>query len=115
VVRLYSHILNAHAIWMNRILGQPMLFGPWHIHAVADMPSLHQQFQTQSLHLIAEETDFSRTFSYQNSKGQAFTNSLRDTLAHVVNHGTYHRGQVAWLLREEGIAPPSTDYIFYKR
>jgi uncharacterized damage-inducible protein DinB len=32
---------------------------------------------------------------------------------HVVNHGTYHRGQVASKLRRFGVEPPATDLIFW--
>jgi len=35
---------------------------------------------------------------------------------HVVNHGTYHRGQITTLLRQMGAAPPkSTDLIAFYR
>jgi uncharacterized damage-inducible protein DinB len=36
-------------------------------------------------------------------------------MAHLVNHGTYHRGQVAVLLREKGYDPVNTDFITYDR
>lgn len=34
-------------------------------------------------------------------------------LQHVVNHGTYHRGNVTAMLRQQGYAGVPTDYIFY--
>lgn len=34
-------------------------------------------------------------------------------LRHVVNHSTYHRGQVASKLKRLGIEPPATDLIFW--
>ncbi len=34
-------------------------------------------------------------------------------LRHVVNHATYHRGQVASKLRRFGIEQPPTDFIFW--
>ena len=34
---------------------------------------------------------------------------------HLVNHGSYHRGQVATMLRQAGIKPPGTDLISYYR
>jgi uncharacterized damage-inducible protein DinB len=34
-------------------------------------------------------------------------------LRHVVNHGTYHRGQVASKLKRLGIDPPATDFVFW--
>ena len=37
------------------------------------------------------------------------------TLQHVVNHGTYHRGQVVTMLRQLGAAAPTTDLIAFYR
>jgi uncharacterized damage-inducible protein DinB len=36
-------------------------------------------------------------------------------LRHVVNHATYHRGQVASKLKRLGVEPPATDFIFWVR
>lgn len=38
---------------------------------------------------------------------------LSDMLHHVVNHGTYHRGNITAMLRQQGHKGISTDYIFY--
>ena len=32
---------------------------------------------------------------------------------HIVNHGTYHRGQIANMLRQLGVKPPSTDLFYW--
>ncbi|MFX3635018.1 MAG: DinB family protein [Candidatus Pristimantibacillus sp.] len=36
-----------------------------------------------------------------------------DILRFVVNHGTYHRGSVSAMLRQQGYVEGTTDYIFY--
>ncbi len=36
-------------------------------------------------------------------------------LRHVVNHATYHRGQVASKLKRLGVEPPMTDLVFWAR
>lgn len=36
-----------------------------------------------------------------------------EILRHVVNHGTYHRGHVTAMLRQQGYAGVPTDYMFY--
>lgn len=41
-------------------------------------------------------------------RGQEF--QLADLITHVTNHSTYHRGQVALLLRQLGHTPPATDF-----
>ncbi len=64
---------------------------------------------------ILEHVDLSAVLSYTNSSGRPFTNRVSDILFHIVNHSTYHRGQIALLLRQQGLEPVPTDYIFYKR
>jgi uncharacterized damage-inducible protein DinB len=39
--------------------------------------------------------------------------ALRNLIQHVANHSTYHRGQVAALLRQLGQTPPATDYALF--
>jgi uncharacterized damage-inducible protein DinB len=34
-------------------------------------------------------------------------------LRHIVNHSTYHRGQVASKLKRLGIEQPATDFVFW--
>jgi uncharacterized damage-inducible protein DinB len=40
---------------------------------------------------------------------------MADLIRHVVNHSTYHRGQLATQLRQLGQIPPATDFIVYRR
>lgn len=79
-VKLFSHILNAHHIWISRIDGAKPGFDVWSVHPVSE-----------------------------------FTNTIGDILFHIVNHSTYHRGQIASDFRESDIEPLNTDYIMFKR
>ena len=51
--------------------------------------------------------------AYVNIKGERWTYPFAEVLQHVVNHGTYHRGQLVQLLRDLGQAAPSTDYLLF--
>lgn len=113
-VKLYNHLLNAHQIWNNRIDPKQTTFGIWEIHPIQDCKEIDKQNYEHSL-LILDEFDLNDTMSYSNTRGQKFSNSIRDIFFHVVNHSTYHRGQIATEFREHGIGPLATDYIFYKR
>src|SRR5271168_1639455 len=46
--------------------------------------------------------DLERAVTYTNMKGQPFSYPMRAMLQHMVNHSTYHRGQVATQLRQVG-------------
>ena len=51
--------------------------------------------------------------TWTNRKGETFTQPLWHTVLHLVNHSSYHRGQVVSLLRQMGYQPPSTDLVYY--
>lgn len=52
-----------------------------------------------------------RPLTYINMKGERWTYPLGQTLFHVVNHQTYHRGQITTLLRQLGAQAPAIDYL----
>ena len=45
--------------------------------------------------------------------GRTFTLPRWAILRHIVNHSTYHRGQVASKLNRFGIEPPNSDFFFW--
>lgn len=111
---LYNHVLNAHQIWNNRIEPKQTTFGVWQIHPIKDVKGIDKLNYEQSL-IVLEKFDLGETINYVNTKGEILQNSLRDIFFHVINHSTYHRGQIATEFKNCGIEPITTDYIFYKR
>lgn len=114
--RLLAHIAAAQLIWLNRIepvsVAVPKVFPEFPLNEALD--SLNQGSQLW-LDFLQHETDFTRVITYQNSKGVSFQTSLEDITAHVANHGTHHRGQIATILRQAGHTPPASDFIFFSR
>jgi uncharacterized damage-inducible protein DinB len=113
-LKLYNHILNAHQIWNNRILPEQPAFSVWELHAVQDLKSIDKTNYRHTLQIL-DKRDLSDIINYANSKGQTFNNSIRDILFHVINHSTYHRGQIATEFKQNGLDPLVTDFIIYKR
>lgn len=111
---LFNHILNAHQIWNTRIGVKQTAFDVWELHPLNDLKSIDRENYRQSLQIL-DKFDLDETINYSNTKGQAFNNTLRDILFHIINHSTYHRGQIAMEFRQHGLEPLVTDYIFYKR
>ncbi len=111
---LMSHIFNAQLFWNARIMGIIPEGAVWQTHANKDLMSINDKNYANSLSII-DNTDFDTLIDYTNTKGNAYTNSVRDILFHIINHSSHHRGQVASDLRLTGIEPPISDYIFYKR
>lgn len=56
-----------------------------------------------------------RTIIYQNTRKDLFQNDFQDIIQHVMNHGTYHRGNVSAILHQLGQKSVSTDFIYFLR
>src|SRR5205814_8216859 len=62
------------------------------------------------------EQGIARVFEYKLLSQQPGASPFWQMLQHVVNHASYHRGQVTTMLRQIGAKPPkSTDLINYYR
>ncbi|WP_298995773.1 DinB family protein [Flagellimonas sp. S174] len=114
-IKMFSHILNSHHIWNQRILGKTHEFEVWQKHAVEDWNDIHYDNQRSSFEIITNAEDFNKRIDYTSTEGRAYSNDLKDILFHIVNHATHHRGQIVMDMRASKIEPIPLDYIFYKR
>lgn len=114
-----AHILGAEWIWCERWRGRshpgmpPGLEFP-NLAAVRQRWSEVQRDLAEFVASLTEE-DLTREFSYRNTKGEALSHPLWPALQHVVNHSTYHRGQVTTMLRQLGAKAVATDLIAFYR
>ncbi|RAK64518.1 DinB family protein [Hymenobacter edaphi] len=116
-LRLFSHLLNAQAIWLARLTGTQSPVKVWQEHDLAGLHKLHQR-TSPSLHQYmqqADDAEMTRMISYANSQGNSYDSQVSDILTHVCVHANYHRAQVATTLRESGLEPINTDFITYCR
>lgn len=112
-IYLLNHVINAHQIWNCRLTdGTP--FGVYQIHELDELLFLDKQNFELSLTLL-KQLNLESIVTYRTSKGEQFSNTVRDIHFHVINHSTYHRAQIATACKINGIEPLATDYIFYKR
>jgi len=117
IIRLMSHIAHAQGNWYKRIVNQQNDAMVWGIISVEEIAHQLEQNGKHWLDYLnrLQENDFRRSIHYRNLQGMPFTNDIQDILAHVVNHSTYHRGQIILSIRNAGYTPPVTDYIQYAR
>lgn len=112
-ISLINHTLNAQQIWNSRILGEKS-FEVWQIKPFEELNDINHQNYLKSIEII-KNFDVDTIIEYKNSRGAKFENSIFEMLFQAINHSTYHRGQINSLLKQDGIEPILTDYIFYKR
>jgi uncharacterized damage-inducible protein DinB len=112
--KLISHIINAQHVWNCRILRNQQQLGIWDVHSLDALKVVDIANHAASNHIV-DQYELNDLLHYTNSKGEPFSNSIRDILFHVVNHSTYHRAQIASDMKQAGMESLITDYIFYKR
>jgi len=113
-LQLINHTINAQEIWNARIEEKSCETSVWEIRPTEMLKSINLGNYQTSLRIV-NQYDFDKHITYMNSRGEKFENSVRDMLFHIINHSTYHRGQIATDCKIHNITPLVTDYIFYKR
>ncbi|MEH7357804.1 DinB family protein [Priestia megaterium] len=62
---------------------------------------------------LDQEQNLSKSIVIENPAGGIMETNVRELLTHIVNHGTYHRGNITAMLRQMGYASVPTDYGLY--
>lgn len=113
-----EHILAAEVIWLSRWEGNSL--GEWPDYGgcteVAALKSMWMSFWNRQSRFLRDmtEEDLSQLVAIRTRSGIETAQPLSDSLIHVVNHSTYHRGQVSLQIRQLGGVPQATDYFFYR-
>jgi uncharacterized damage-inducible protein DinB len=109
------HLVGAEWVWLERWRGQ----SPRAMPATSELPTLaaiEERWRVVERDLNGylsgmSEQALARPLTYTNFKGEAWTYTLWQTLFHLINHQTYHRGQVSTLLRQLGAQPVAVDFL----
>ena len=114
------HVYSAEWIWYTRWMGESPTT-PLSTEKYPDLPTLQSAWlelegQIRSFVDRLSEGDITRVYDYRLISGQPCKSAFWQMFQHVVNHGSYHRGQVTTMLRQLGAAPAkSTDLITFYR
>lgn len=111
------HIMGAEWIWLERWKGN----SPKALLAALEFPTVlfirnrWPEIEQEQRKFIAGATEESlkKVIAYTNLKGVPYQYPLWQMLQHLVNHSTYHRGQITTMLRQLGAEPVATDFLVY--
>jgi uncharacterized damage-inducible protein DinB len=114
-----AHIFGAEWIWLERFEGRSPGALP-DVTRFPDVESLREAWLEQEARLLTfvralRQEDLDRVIEYKTLKFGTYSNPLWQSMQHVVNHGTYHRGQITTMLRQLGAAPILTDLMHFYR
>jgi uncharacterized damage-inducible protein DinB len=113
------HMYGAENIWLQRFKGHsPSAFPDG--SQFTDIASLEAKWTPAAADLLnfvggLTQEDIDRIVEYKTMKFGVYSNPMWQSLQHVVNHGTYHRGQITTMLRQLGAQPIPTDLMHFYR
>lgn len=117
----WLHIYDAEFIWTSRLNKTEYNDWPPSKHFKGNTKEFVQVFLNASekfsecIRSLPEEK-LQQLLTYKTIAGKEFTNVIADVIMHVVNHSTYHRGQIITMLRGAGFTEvTATDFIAYCR
>jgi uncharacterized damage-inducible protein DinB len=117
VQKTITHLAGSAKLWSLRLAGEPYTGLP----TVAEIPDvatalarLGEAYAVFARVAPEWEATKTETFTYRNVAGVEMTKVRWQVFRHIINHGTYHRGQLANMLRQLGVTPPTTDLLYWK-
>lgn len=107
---IFRHILSAQEAWLSRVDGISLTAMPTPDLTLETLDALNQRW-VEILRAHPEDP----VIAYRRITGDAYAQPLGRIARHVVNHGTYHRGELRGLCRaRRADGFPETDQIgFY--
>ncbi len=110
-----AHLVAVEWLWLERWRGR----SPRSMPPAAEFPTLEaisrrwRQVETEIRQLLSglDSTSLAAPLAYINSRGETWTYPLWEMLYHLLNHQSYHRGQVSTLLRLLGAQPAAVDFL----
>ncbi len=114
-----SHIAGSEWIWMQRLMGNKPIAPPdwFDTRSTETLSQKLKEVETDRNKYLSglNDEELNKTLNYNLLSGKPQQNTIREILQHVINHSTYHRGQLATLFRQIDETPPSTDLILFYR
>ena len=114
-----AHLVAVEWVWLERCKGHSPTKAeavPWAAEAFPSLAVVEQRWRDTErgwrdlLRTLTPE-QLLQPLSYTNIAGKPLTYPLWQILIHLVNHQTYHRGQITTLLRQLGVPAAEVDLL----
>lgn len=114
LAEVIGHIVSADEIWFARMKEEsPSLFESKQFNNLEEASNYFYELQTQIHEYLVSINDIEKRVTFRNRMGHEFQFSISEIIQHLVNHGTYHRGNISTMLNYLGYKGIKTDYIAF--
>jgi len=118
-IDLAAHIVTCRMMWLSRmtdLVSLPATLFPegTPLAEVVEMFERMHAIWSRYLDDLAD-AELERRFEYTTYTGERYADAVHNVLTQLFSHSSYHRGQIALLLRRIGAEPALTDFVFWTR
>lgn len=122
VAEVVAHIYQVDGMWLSVMSGDTLEQTFKHIGIIKEQLSeknlnhlkgLFSELSARYHAFFSGQKDLDRKIEIEHPKYGKYIVRISDLVEHVVNHGTYHRGNITAMLRQQGHAGVPTDFVFY--
>jgi len=113
---VFVHMMSSERMWRKRWHGEKGEFlAPKDFPTVASIREYWVDVEKNMRGFLAEQMDESllREITFTNPKGETFTLPLWQMMAHVPNHNTHHRGELAAMFALMNVPHPEEEVVQY--
>lgn len=116
------HIYQVDGMWLNVISGAPFSKTMEVIKELKEksgdpdlegIEELYSEVKHQFEIFLQEQDDLDKSITVEHPRYGKLNTTISELVKHVINHGTYHRGNITAMLHQQGHSGVSTDYVFY--
>ena len=116
VQNVLVHMMSSEIMWPARWRGgSPGSLDAADFPTCASIIARWAEVEKEMRQFLSEQTDETliKELSYTNNKGETFTLPLWQMMAHVPNHNTHHRGELAAMFALMNAAHPEEEVVQY--
>lgn len=117
ILETLTHVFQADRVWWKRFSGEPY-FTLTQAGDFFDLQKLKAEWPVVMGEFVAwiraqDDAKFEERLFWRNIRGEDKEEVMYKILLHIVNHGTYHRGQAITMIKQAGGEVVSTDLVYY--
>ena len=116
IFKLISHVVASHSIWMSRFKGEKPTIAGWDLMTLDECLERskinHEKFTEYLTDVNQQEFERHIQFKFFDKDSKI---TIEDAIIHMINHSSYHRGQIIAGLKGKLEPLPFTTYIAYAK
>lgn len=122
IAQTFSHIYVVDVMWLQVLKGIGMqealeasmsLLEKTNVYSVDEFIKSFEELASQYEEWINSQKDLEQKINLNNPWSGARETAYAEILFHVANHGTYHRGNITTMLRQQGHTSTMNDLALY--